>query len=245
MLWKIRRELAAFRLLLKAVPSLVLVLFVMSVFSMNLLANKSLSLPVSWLALDGGILVSWFAFLAMDMITTHFGPKAATQLSIFALLLDLLFCSLFFAASRIPGVWGASAAPGGEALINAALDSTFGGTWYVLLGSSLAFLISAFVNNFLNYAIGRAFRRHAFGEYAVRSYLSTAAGQFTDNFVFALCVSRVFFGWRLTQCLSCAAAGMLAELFCEILFSGFGYRVCKLWRREKLGAEYFAFLQES
>ena len=64
-----------FRLVIKSMPAPVTVIFVMSVFAMNLLANKSISLPVDWLALDCGIIVSWFAFLTMDMATKHFGPR--------------------------------------------------------------------------------------------------------------------------------------------------------------------------
>ena len=100
----IKKEFEAFRLLLSSVPPLLMTLFVMSIFSMNLLANKSIALPVDWLALDCGFIVSWFAFLTMDVTTRHFGPKAASQLSVFALFLNLAFCLLFFIGSRIPGV---------------------------------------------------------------------------------------------------------------------------------------------
>ena len=82
---KIKLEFTQFKLLLRSVPGWLTALFVMSVFAMNILANKSISLPVSWLALDCGIIVSWFAFLAMDTVTRRFGPKGATQLSIVAL----------------------------------------------------------------------------------------------------------------------------------------------------------------
>lgn len=243
---KIRGEFSAFRLLLKSVPPLMLTMFVMAVFSMNLLANKSITLPYSWLALDCGITVSWFAFLAMDVITKHFGAKAATELSVLALLINLAFCLLFALAARIPGMWGEAYVDGSEALINSALNSTFGGTWYVLAGSSLAFLVSSAVNNSVNAAIGRALRRKdgSFAEFAARSYISTAVGQFADNLVFALTVSHVFFGWSLAQCFSCAAAGMLAELLCEVAFSGLGFRICARWRRDKVGAEYFEFIDE-
>ena len=93
---KIKNEFREIKLLLRSVPSALVTLFVLSVFAMNLLANKSLNLPFSWVALDCGIIVSWFAFLAMDIVTKHFGPKAATQLSAFAIFANLLFCLLFF-----------------------------------------------------------------------------------------------------------------------------------------------------
>jgi len=240
---RLLREGRELGLLLRAIPAHVFAFFALSVFAMNLLANKSISLPVDWLALDCGIIVSWIAFLAMDVITKHFGPKAATILSALALIISLFFCLIFFLASLIGGVWGESYVSGSEDVINAALNNTFGGTWYVLLGSAAAFLVSSVVNNFLNWTIGKAFKRKPDGmaAYAARAYLSTAAGQFVDNIVFALLVSRVFFGWSMLQCITCSLTGMLAELLCEVIFSPVGFAVCKKWKKENVGAEYFEY----
>lgn len=242
---RIKSEIKEFRLLMKSVPTVLVTLFIISVFSMNLLANKSLNLNISWLALDCGIIVSWFAFLAMDMITARFGPKAATEISLLAIVINLCFCFVFFVGSIIPGTWGESYVEGSEGAINSALDNTFGGTWYVLAGSTLAFLISALVNNFINYAIGRAFRKNPDGAaaYFLRTYISTALGQFTDNLVFALAVSHIFFGWSLLQCVTCALTGMLAELACEVVFSFFGYRICCRWKQKGVGEEYIKFME--
>lgn len=242
---KLKDEIRAFGLLLKNVPSVIMILFVMSVFAMNLLANKSISIPVDWLALDCGIAVSWFAFLTMDIITKHFGPKAATQISVFAIAANLLFCLIMFIASVIPGMWGESFVEGSEGIINSALDGTFGGTWYVVVGSTVAFVVSAFVNNFSNRAVGRLFVKNpdGFAAYICRSYVSTALGQFVDNLIFALIVSHFFFGWSVVQCVTCALTGMVVELICEALFSGLGYAVCRKWRKEGVGKEYFAFVE--
>lgn len=237
---KIKKELYEFRLLIKSIPSMALTLFVMAVFSMNLLANKSINLPFEWLALDCGIIVSWFVFLIMDIITHRFGPKAATQLSILAIALNLLFCFLFFVASRIDGVWGESYVDGSENILNNALNNTFGGTWYVLAGSTIAFVTSSVINNFLNYAIGKLFKKNSNGfiAYISRTYISTAVGQFADNLVFALIVSHFFFGWSLIQCITCALTGMLVELACEVIFSFFGYKITEKWKKDKIGEEY-------
>ena len=105
---KIKNQFKEFTLLLKSVPSVFLSLFVLSVVAMNLLANKSINIPVEWLALDCGIIVSWVAFLTMDVLTKHFGPKASTQISVFALIINLITCLLLFIVSVIPGVWGES-----------------------------------------------------------------------------------------------------------------------------------------
>lgn len=245
MLQKLKNEIFEFRLLLRSVPMLITALFIASVFAMNLLANKSISLPVDWLALDCGIVVSWFAFLAMDVITKHFGPKAATQISLTATCINLVFCLIFFIASVIPGVWGESFVDGSENVINAALDGTFGGTWYVLLGSTLAFCVSAVVNNFSNWGIGKLCKKNpdGIGAYILRSYVSTAIGQFVDNIIFALVVSHFFFGWSILQCVTCAMTGMLVELLCEALFSPIGYRITRKWKESGVGKEYLDYIE--
>lgn len=243
-LWEEERRRC--RLLLQSVPAGVMVAFVLSVVCMNLLANKSIALPVDWLALDCGVVVSWVSFLCMDMLTRRFGPGAATRLSVLALGFNLLCCLALFVGSTLPGVWGESYVPGSEEVLNAALDHTFGGTWYVLAGSSLAFLVSAAVNNFTNHALGRTRpgRGEGFGAYALRSYLSTALGQFVDNLTFAVVVSHSFFGWSWLQCVTCALTGMGVELLCEVAFSPLGYRVCLRWQEQGIGEEYVRFEEE-
>lgn len=241
MLVKIKREIYELKVLLRSVPSPILTLFAVSVIAMNLLANKSVNLPVDWLALDCGIIVSWISFLSMDIITKHFGPKAATQISIVAVIFNLMVCIIFFIAGKIHGMWGEAYVDGSEIIINSALDNTFSGTWYVLLGSTIAFIVSAVVNNFLNYLIGTLMHKKSdsFFAYAMRTYISTAVGQFVDNLVFALIVSHVFFGWSMLQCITCSITGMIVELICEVIFSPIGFSVCKRWKKDNVGKEYF------
>ncbi len=229
-----KKAIPEFRTMLKTVPPLLLTLTVLSVVGMNLLANKSIDTGLDWLALDCGIILSWLVFLTMDVLTHCYGPRAATLFSVFALVLNLFMAGIFFLASRIPGVWGESFVEGSEQVINSALNNTFGGTWYVIVGSSAAFLTSAVVNNFLNYGIGKLLKSdEGFGRFALRSYVSTCVAQFVDNLVFALLVGRIFFGWSLLQCTTCAATGAVAELAFEILFSPLGYRISKRIKRRQ------------
>lgn len=243
---KLSREILEWKTLLRSVPALFLTVFALCVVLMNLLANKSINLPWDWLALDCGIIVSWISFLCMDIATKHFGARAATRLSITAVLINLFACLIFFLASLIPGMWGEAYVEGSESVIVTALDHTFGGTWYVLLGSTIAFLVSAIINNLLNAAVGRLFRKNpdGFGAYACRSYVSTAIGQFADNLVFALLVSHFFFGWTLLQCITCAITGMVVELLCEVIFSPIGYAVSRRWKKQRIGEPYLCLIGE-
>lgn len=239
----IKNECKDISILLKSIPAPIFALFVIAIIAMNLLANKSVDIPYSWLALDCGIIVSWIAFMTNDIIVKHFGPKAATKISIIALLINFLICLLFFLASKIPGTWGESYVDGSEEIINQAINKTFGGTWYVVFGSAMAFLISAIVNNVVNYGLGLIIKKNpnGFKAFAIRSYISTGVGQFVDNLSFALIVSHVFFGWSILQCITCSLTGMILELLFEVVFSPIGYKICNKWKNENVGQLYFDY----
>ena len=124
---KIKESINNYALLLRSVPSLVMTLFVVSVVLMNLLANKEIGLNLDWLALDCGFTVSWLSFLCMDMLTKRFGPKAAIQLSLTAMAINLFVCGILFVISLIPGNWGEYYNYEND-IVNQALNSTIGGT---------------------------------------------------------------------------------------------------------------------
>lgn len=234
---KIQHEVYDYKILLRNVPALVVVFFITSVVLMNLLANKEIYTGVSWLALDCGLTMSWLSFLCMDMLTRRFGPKASIKLSLLAIGVNLFVCMMLYFISAIPGNWGEYYTFNND-IANQALNNTIGGTWYVLLGSTIALAVSSVVNAITNAGIGKILKGDGFKSYAARSYISTFLAQFVDNFIFSIIVSHTFFGWSLLQCVTCSLTGCLVELICEIIFSPFGYKVCKQWESEQVGQAY-------
>lgn len=241
MMKRIREINTEIKILLRSIPSTVVTLFVVSVICMNLLANKTL-LMLDWIALDGGILISWLSFMCMDIVTKHFGPKASNRVSVIAAMINLLTCLIFFVASAIPS----------NADDYTAFDGIFGGTWFILLGSTVAFLASAMINNSLNWTIGKCFIKDPDGKLAfvTRTYISTFIGQFVDNFIFSVIVFVFFapifwdgFCWTVLQCAMCALTGAVAELIMQALFSPIGYRITKKWQNENIGKDYFEYLE--
>lgn len=237
----IKKEKEETMILLRCIPATVVTLFVVSVICMNLLANKTL-LQTSIIALDGGILISWLSFMCMDMITKYFGPKASNKIAILASAINLLTCLIFYAASAIPS----------NANDYTALDQILGGTWFILLGSTLAFLASAIINNLLNWTIGKCFKKNPNGKlaYATQTYISTFIGQFLDNLMFSVIVFVIFapifwngFCWTIPQCVMCALTGAVAELLMEIVFSPIGYKIVNHWRRYNVGEEYLNYIK--
>ena len=237
----VKREREETQILLRCIPATTVSLFVVSVVCMNLLANKTL-FQNTYLALDGGFLISWLSFMCMDMITKYFGPKASNRIAILASVINLLTCAIFYIVSIIPS----------NADDYTALDEIFGGTWFILLGSTIAFLVSAAINNFLNWTIGKAFRKNPDGKlaYATQTYVSTFVGQFFDNLIFSLIVFAGFapifwdgFHWTVLQCTTCALTGAVAELIMEILFSPIGFRLVTRWKQLKVGQEYLDYVK--
>lgn len=229
-----------FSLLLKEIPALVTTLFVMSVIMMNLLANKTI-LSTEYLALDGGILISWLSFLCMDIITMRFGPKASTKIAILAMLCNIFACIIFYIASIIPSSAGDYSA----------FDSIFHSTWFILLGSMIAFLASAIVNNTLNHLLGKLLNKDSKIDYTLRTSISTFIGQFIDNLLFAMIVFMLFapifwdgFSWTFFQCVGCAFTGAIFESLTELLFAPLGYKIYMKWKDEGVGERYLRYVGE-
>lgn len=236
------------KLLLKSIPSYIIVGYVLSVVFMNLLANREWNLPVSWIGLDCGFFLSWISFLNMDCVAKRFGAKASFELSIVALFYNLCTSMILLVIMKVvPGTWSASYNYTDPTAIKAAgeaLTTTFEGTWFVLLGSSIAFVCSSFVNSYSNQIIGKLIHDDSdhshFVKFAIRSYGSTMIGQFVDNLVFAFIVSLNFFGWSPAKCVGGAFIGAIFELLMEVVFSPLGFKIVRNWEKQGVGIEYLS-----
>ncbi len=236
----IKRVREDYKALLHGVPAMVTTIFILSVVLMNLMASKELYRS-EYFCLNCGLALSWISFLCMDCICKRFGPKAATKISILAMGVNVICVIVMKLLSMAPGAWAAYySAPDaatGE-LVSSGIDSTFGGAWYVVVGSAAAMLLSTLVNSGLNHFIGSRADKGNFSGFAKRSLISTGIAQWVDNFVFSAMVSHVFFGWNWTQVLICSTTSMVVELLLEAVFSPMGYRISKRWEKEKIGQKY-------
>lgn len=248
MIKKIKTINHEYSLLLNNIPSMVVCLFVMSVVLMNLLANKEL-LNTEYLALDCGFTLSWISFICMDIICKRYGPKASNMISILAVGVNLVVCIIFNLLSKAPGNWGEYYAYMDNEMISSAvnnsLNNTIAGTWYILLGSSIAMLVASLVNSSFNWLIGKSLKdKVSYKSFATRSFISTAIAQFVDNFIFATLVSKIFFGWTWTQVIVCSITGAVMELLCEVIFSPLGYKVSKKWEEENVGQKFIEYIKQ-
>lgn len=233
------------KMLLRSIPGIVTTLSVVSVVIMNLMASKVV-IMTPWLGVTGGVLLSWLPFLLGDIIVKTYGAKAATKINILGLVVNLACIGIFQLITCIeigvePGTYDA-------------FNAVFKQTWQIFVASSIAFLVSGVVNNFTNAGIGKLFKKNPDGKaaYMCRTYISTALGQFVDNFIFVGLAFLVFFklsigtalGYTLVSAIGTSILGALLELLMEVIFSPVGYEICKKWRKEQVGAEYLAYCEE-
>lgn len=219
--------------LLRSVPTLTTLVFIAAVIAMNFLARISLvSLP--WISLNAGITVSWLSFLLIDILAKHYGVKAANLMSVLAIMVNVTVCLL---CSAVGHFWD-----------HPALNMVVGGQWSILLASTLAYVISAATNNYTNIFIGKQFTANPDGKtaFAARSFVSTLLSQVVDNFLFVFLAFVVFplipgafpVRWTLLQCLGGSVLCAFLELFSEMVFTPFGYRIVRKWKKDGVGKEY-------
>lgn len=229
----IRKEAVRMAALLRSVPAAMTVIFILAVITMNFLSRITLvSLP--WLALNAGITVSWLSFLFLDIVTKHYGAKAANSLSLVAITVNLTVCLV---CSLLCSLFDYEA-----------LNMVVGGQWSILAASTFAYVVSALTNNYTNVFIGKQFTTNPDGKtaFAARTFVSTFLSQCLDNFLFVFLAFVVFsrlpgafpVQWTVSQCIGCSVLCAGIELLSEMLVAPLGYHIGMKWRRDGVGKEY-------
>lgn len=232
----IRKIIDDYKLLLRTVPAIITTMFVLSVVLMNLLANKVIFQISDLAAGDGGFLLSWIPFLCMDTVVKRFGARAAIMLNLLGAGVNICCVVVFSFVAALPG--------NGEDF--SAFNQIFGGVWFIVLGSMVAYVVSGIVNSLLNVSVGELFKKNPNGKaaYFVRAYVSTFIGQWVDNFIFAFVVyylfAPIYWGWgfTFTICIGAAFCGGILELLMEVVFSPIGYRTLRRWEADDIGKEW-------
>lgn len=230
---KINERIKRMAILLRSIPVFVTIIFIVTVISMNLLAKITIvSLP--WIALNAGISISWLSFLILDVVTKHFGAKASNILSMIAMLVNLISSGILFILSLI--------------FHEKELDLFLGGAWSILAASSIAFILSALTNNYMNVFVGKKLINKVSDKssFTIRTLISTFFGQVVDNFIFVFLAFMVFplipraaqVHWTFFQCLGCSVTCAILELISELIFTPFGYKIAKKWQEKNVGMEY-------
>jgi len=235
MISKIKALIEDYKVLLRSVPALVTVMFCVSTIIMNAGGSKII-FNVGNVAGTGGILLSFMPFLCMDCTVKYFGAKAAIMLNLLSAVTNLFYVLVLSIVAAIP-----TETPYPE------FDYIFGSVWFIVLSSTVAFVVSGVANSLIHSALGKLFKKNPNGKLAFffRSYVSTFLGQAIDNFLFMFGV-YVLFGpsaWGIDPMpiLTCIGTGILGgvlELVVEIIFSPFGYMTVKRWEKFGIGKEY-------
>lgn len=209
----------------KTIPLAIVILFVLTIISMNILANKTIYQNF-YIAIDGGIIITWLAVFLSDLTTTTRGPKATISMSIFGTVINLVFCGILSLIGLIPDVGNSEF-----------FKQVFNGTSFIIISGAIAFILSSTMNATLNYGIGQLFKRNPNGKLAIalRCNVSTLISQIFDNFVFNVLAYILFaplfwdgFSWTLLQCFTCALLYGAIEVVIEFVLFPLFYRLFKV-----------------
>lgn len=257
----LRNDWEETKLLFRSIPALPFALLCAALIAMNYLANKGLitdETASNFISLDAGIIVSWIAFLAGDMLVKRFGAKAAIKVNLAAIGIQIVAVILLTIGAAIPGSvdFGVGFQYGLDGAVdNTAFSSIFMAGFWPMLGGTLAFCLATVVDSVLSKFLLTRFKdRTSFKAYAVASYASTALGQFLDNLFFAL-----FFGmWQgwfahggnevgyvISNLLCISGVGMVVELIGQAILSPVGYKMCQSWAKKGVGQLYIDKVQEA
>lgn len=235
MLTKLNALREDYAVLLRNVPATVTVIFVLGTVLMNLAAGKIIFNALG-VAITGGFILSFLPFLCMDVVTKHFGARAAIMLNVLSALGNLFAVVFLAIVAAIP-----TQTPYEE------FNYVFGSVWFICLSSTVAFIVSGVINSLIHAALGKLFVKNPDGKLAFffRSYVSTFIGQFIDNFLFIWGVyvvfGPIFWGTDPLSILTCVGTGILGglfELLVEVVFSPLGYITCRRWKKDGIGKEY-------
>ncbi|MCR5232090.1 MAG: queuosine precursor transporter [Acholeplasmatales bacterium] len=241
------------KMLLRSIPGVVTMLFIMATITMNLAANKIVWSGINingtpFVSITGGLFLSWAVFLVMDIITKTYGTKAAIKLTVLGALVNaiavifLALIALFPAKYPFP-----DASLHFDTLLGFEAKDAAPQPWQILISSTVAYIASGILNAIINGLFGKIFKNNPDGKVAFycRSYVSTMIGQFVDNFIFAGLAFAIFAKiYTFSTLIGIALVGALLELVCEIVFSPVGYRICKRWQNEGVGKDYFDYCKE-
>lgn len=233
MVSKIKSVLQDYKLLLNNVPTLMTMTFVIGTIAMNVAAAKII-FNFANVALTGGFIISFLPFLAMDTVTKRMGARASIMLNVLSAVFNVLFVIFMAIVAAIP-----TETPYPE------FNYIFSGVWFIVVASTIAFVVSGVANSLINSAIGKMFNKTSAVEFYSRSFVSTFVGQAIDNFLFIFLTYTVFAPavWGLDPmpvltCLGTAVVGGLIELLLEVVFGPLGLLIVKQWEKDNIGHEY-------
>lgn len=143
----------------------------------NILAVKTVGTATLSIT-DCGILVSWFVFACMDIITELFGKGKAVVYFTIASVMNVITTGLLALSMALPGT---------DATMSEAFGTLFQTNWRIVVSSVSAFWIGNYVNAFIMFIMrARAKdKTNTFG-YILRCIISSVLGQFVDNALFYL-----------------------------------------------------------
>ena len=205
-------------------------IFVASLVTCNLIANKFVSIDLGFktFIVSAGILPYPITFLVTDILSEIFGKKKANLVvfsGFIASVIVLLFLWIGSVFNAIPG----------SLIDNSTYNLVFQNAWRVILASMVAYLFAQFIDvRMFHFWKKLTNGRHLW----LRNNFSTIGSQLVDT---TLVVSILFIGvWEPTQIIQAIVDGFLFKILVALIDTPLFYLFSGLLRQKfnlKLGEE--------
>ena len=149
-----------------------------------------------------GVLLWPLEFILTDVVNEYFGHKAVKRISYIAVALISYAFLMFFIAIRVPpetSFWTGSQKDTGVPDMQAAFDSIFGQSMWIIVGSLTAFLVSQIVDVWIFHRIKKVTgHKHVW----LRATGSTIVSQIVDSFIVLFIAFKIGKGWSYQRVLA-------------------------------------------
>ena len=149
-----------------------------------------------------GVLLWPLEFIMTDVVNEYFGHKAVQRISYIAVGLISYAFLMFYVAIKVPpetSFWTGSQKSTGVPDMQAAYDSVFGQSMWIIVGSLTAFLVSQIVDVWIFHKIKKV-TGHKY--VWLRATGSTVVSQIVDSFIVLFIAFKIGKGWSYQRVLA-------------------------------------------
>ena len=154
------------------------------------------------ITLTCGVLLWPIEFIMTDIVNEYFGPRAVKRISYIAVGLICYAFLMFYLAMKVPadtGFWINSGKNAGVPDMEAAFDTIFGQSMWIIFASLVAFLTSQFVDVYIFHKI-KKITGHKY--VWLRATGSTVVSQLVDSFIVLFIAFKIGKNWSYQRVLA-------------------------------------------
>lgn len=192
---------------------------------MNIFCMKPISFGLPFIVMDGGLLISWIAFAALNIITESYGELYARKLIIVTFVISLSFAIFSFLVTLLPTT---------EDYVYQAIHFKyiFSSNFRTIIASHIAMLLSSILHVKIIDKLSK------YTSFVKRAFVSASIGQLIDNALFELIafmpIGLSVYELKYIDILTAVLCSTIIEVTLQMCFTiPFGHKIIKKLKPKK------------